>query len=62
MWEAEPCGHSHQVGERLSFHFSHDLPAVRLYRDFADAQFSTDLLVQQARNHQRHYLTFSTTQ
>ena len=42
---AEAGGHSHQIGKRIRLHFSHHLPAVRLYRDFADAQFCADLLV-----------------
>ena len=32
----KPRGHSYQVRERLSFHLSHHLASVRLYRDFAD--------------------------
>ncbi len=41
----ETGGHLHQVGEGIRLHFSHDLPAVRLHRDFADTQFCADLLV-----------------
>src|SRR5689334_17808797 len=58
--EAEPRGHFHQVGERVGLHLLHDLAAVRFYRDFADAELATDLLVQPARDHQVHDLPFAT--
>ena len=32
----KPWGHSYQVRERLSFHLSHHLASVCLYRDLAD--------------------------
>ena len=41
----ETGSHPHQVGKGICPHFSHDLPSVRFYRDFADAQFCADLLV-----------------
>jgi hypothetical protein len=41
----ETGSHPHQVGKGIRLHFSHDLSAVCLYRDFADDQFCADLLV-----------------
>lgn len=57
--EAESRGHFHQVRERVGFHLLHHLAAVRLHRDFADAEFAADLFIQQARGHQRHDLPFA---
>jgi len=38
-------GHPHQIRKRIRLHLLHDLPAMGLYCDFADPQFSSDLLV-----------------
>jgi hypothetical protein len=38
----------------------HYLASVRLHRDLTDADFSTDLLIQQAGDHQVHDLPFPT--
>src|SRR5881396_2323219 len=57
--EAEPRGHFHQVGERIGLHLLHHLAAVGFYRDFADAELATDLLVQPAGDHQVHDLPFA---
>jgi hypothetical protein len=38
--------HPHQVGEGVRFHFLHHLPAVCLYRDFADTELAADLFIQ----------------
>ena len=59
MCEAESRGDIHQVGERLGLHLSHHLASVCLHRDLADAEFATDLFIQQARDHQRHDLPFA---
>lgn len=40
--------HPHQVGKGVGFHFLHDLPAVCLYRDFADTEFAAHLFIQQS--------------
>ena len=37
----------HQIGKRVGLHLAHDLAAVRLHRDLADAEFAADLFVQQ---------------
>src|SRR6266480_1091682 len=58
--ETEPRGHFHQVGERIGLHLLHHLAAVGFYRDFADAELATDLLVQPAGDHQVHDLPFAT--
>src|SRR5712671_2305117 len=57
--KAEPRGHCHQVGERVSLHLSHHLAAVCLHRDLADAELAADLLVHQAGDDQRHDLPFA---
>jgi len=44
--EVESRGHLYQIGERARFHFSHDLAAVCLHRDLADAELAANLLVQ----------------
>ena len=54
--------HSHQVGEGIRFHFLHDPPAVRLYRDFADTQFRANLFIEQTGDNQGHDLPFSKSQ
>ena len=38
-------GHSHQVGKRIGLHLLHYFAAVCLHRDFADTEFSTNLLI-----------------
>src|SRR5947208_17052527 len=58
--ETEPRGHFHQVGERIGLHLLHHPAAVGFYRDFADAELATDLLVQPAGDHQVHDLPFAT--
>src|SRR6266513_6520546 len=58
--ETEPRGHFHQVGERIGLHLLHHLATVGFYRDFADAELATDLLVQPAGDHQVHDLPFAT--
>src|SRR5256886_13553149 len=58
--ETEPRGHFHQVGERIGLHLLHHLAAVGFYRDFADAELATHLLVQPAGDHQVHDLAFAT--
>ena len=40
----------HQVSEGIRFHFLHDLPAVCLYRDFADTELAANLFIQQPRD------------
>src|SRR5689334_21073498 len=56
---AEASRHVHQVGERSRLHFPHHLATVRLHRDLADSELSSDLLVQQARDDQRHDFSFT---
>src|SRR5271169_3193391 len=57
--EAEPRGHCHQVGERVSLHLSHHPAAVCLHRDLADAELATDLFIHQTGDDQRHDLPFA---
>src|SRR2546421_8822288 len=58
--ETEPRGHFHELGERVGHHLLHHLASVGFYRDFADAELATDLLVQPAGDHQVHDLAFAT--
>src|SRR6185437_3711123 len=58
--EAESRGHCYQVGERVGFHLSHHTSAVCLDSDLANAELATDLLMQQAGDHQHHDLPFAT--
>jgi hypothetical protein len=48
--QAECGGHRHQLGKGVGLHLAHHLASVRLDRDFADAKFSADLLVQPPRD------------
>ena len=48
-----------QEKEGIRFHLLHDLSTVCLYCDFADAEFSADLLVQQTGDYQCYDLPFS---
>src|SRR5438309_3179690 len=57
--KAESRGHCHQIGERVSLHFSHHLTSVCLYCDLADVELSIDLFIQQAGGYQRHDLPFA---
>lgn len=59
---SELGSHPHQVGERVGLHLLHDLASVRFHCDFADPELTTNLLVQQARNYQRHDLPFARSQ
>jgi hypothetical protein len=44
LWpEAEFCGHSHQVRERVGLHLSHHFAAVGLYGNFPDADLTAGL-------------------
>ena len=49
--KAQMGGHRHQVRQRLGLHLAHDLTSVGLHGDLADAEFATDLFVQQPGNH-----------
>jgi hypothetical protein len=51
--------HPHEMGEGMRLHLLHNLPAVGLHCDFADAQLGASLFVQQAGDHQCHDLSFS---
>jgi hypothetical protein len=46
--DAQACGHVHQSWNRARLHLAHHLGSVRLDGDLVDAEFATDLLVQQA--------------
>ena len=61
--EAELSRHHHEIGGRVGLHLLHDLATVRLNRDLADAEFSTDLVLEQTAGvHQIHDLFFSMRQ
>jgi hypothetical protein len=59
---AELGRHPHQVGEGIGPHLLHDLPAVRFNCDFAAAQLSSNLFVQQTGDYRLHHLPFSGSQ
>jgi hypothetical protein len=48
-----------QIRQRLGPHLAHHLAAMGLYRDLADAQFETNLLVHQPRHDEAHNLPFT---
>ena len=60
--QPEARGHRHQVRKRVGLHLAHDLASVRLHGDLADAEFATDLFVQQPGNDQCHDLAFTRRQ
>ena len=55
---SELGSHLHQVSERIGSHLMHDLPPMRFDCDLAYAEFAADLLIQQTRHDQLHYLLF----
>ena len=54
--------HSYQFGERIGFHLLHYLTTMCLYRNLADAEFPTNLFVQESGDDQRHNLPFAGSQ
>src|SRR5229473_1108192 len=58
----ESLRHSDQLGQRSGAHFFHDLTAMNLNRDLASAQFTRDLLVEQAGDNQAHDFTLARRQ
>ena len=52
----ERPGHSHQLGKRSGLHLLHDIAAMNLERDLADAQLGRSLLVEKAAHDQRQHL------
>ena len=52
----------HEIGKRAGVHLLHHPAAMSLHRDLADAEFATDLFVQQAGDYQRHNLPFATSE
>src|ERR1700674_3456049 len=57
--ESQSIGHPHQVGERAGFHFAHEVAAMDLHGNFADAEIGGDLLVAAAGNDPRPPLLFA---
>src|SRR6267142_1704060 len=51
--------HPHQLGERGRAHLLHDVAAMNLDRDLADAQLGGNLLVEQASDDQGQHLTLA---
>src|SRR5215469_6317858 len=54
--------HSDQIWERLSLHFAHHITALDLYSYLAGSKFTSDLLVQLARNHEAHHVALTRSQ
>lgn len=52
-------GHFNQGGKGVRFHLLHYLSPMRFHCDLADAEFATNLFIQQAGNDQRHNLAFA---
>ena len=50
----ESSSYVHQVSEGASFHLAHDAATMRLDSNLADAEFASDLLVQQAADYKGH--------
>src|ERR1700723_3192311 len=50
----ELFSHSYQISQRVSVHLLHHSAAMHLDGDFSRAQFSGDLLVEHARDYERH--------
>ena len=59
---AQSGRHVYEIGEGLGMHLSHHPGPMCLHSDFADAELTTDLLIQLTTNHQCHHLPFSTTE
>ena len=58
----ERPGHSHQLGKRSGTHLLHDLAAMNLDRDLADAQLGRGLFVEKAAHDQRQDLALARRQ
>src|SRR5262245_19712410 len=54
--------HSHQLSERIGSHLPHDIAAMDLKRDLADAKLARRLLVEKAADYQRQHLALSRCQ
>ena len=52
----ESAGYSHQLGKRSGLHLLHDLAALNLERDLADAELGRSLLVEKTAHDQRQHL------
>src|SRR5271154_6239839 len=57
--ETEFRGHPHECGERVGLHLLHHFAAMRLDRDFADAELRSDLLVKPTTDYRRQDFTFA---
>ena len=55
----EHSGHPDQLGERVGAHFPHDVTAMNLGRDLADAEHCRGLLVEKAADDEREQLPFA---
>src|SRR5271155_4554302 len=54
--------HPHEVGQRSRAHLAHDVAAMDLHGDLADAEFRRNLLVHQAGRHESHDLLLARRQ
>jgi hypothetical protein len=57
--DSENVDDSHQIGNRPSPHFSHDVHAVDLHGNFADAQIRRDPLIPEARTRESYHLALA---
>src|SRR6185369_14416666 len=60
--ELESRRHGHEFRERVGLHLAHHVASVGLHRDLADTELAADLLVQEARDYERHDLPFTTAE
>src|SRR4029077_7967772 len=57
--DSQRIGDSHQIGEGAGVHFAHDVHAVDLRRNFADAQIRRDALISEAAAYEGYDLAFT---
>jgi hypothetical protein len=60
--EIEPGSHLHQIGQRLSLHLFHHAASVFFYGGLGDSEFASNLLIQDAADHQRHHLLLTSAE
>ena len=49
--KTKTCGHINQLSQRVGVHFPHHAATMGFHRNLADAQFTRNLLIQEADDH-----------
>src|SRR5437588_2816911 len=62
MGNVERFGHLHQIRQGSRMHFSHEVAAMDLHGNLAEAQFGRYLLVHEPGRHQPHHLPLARAQ